>query len=67
VKKLLEQGRIRQDEYGGSGRQSELGTFNHTYNNFGSNLDKLLKNLKSCRTIMLSDLKAHECGFSLVI
>ena len=29
VKKLLEQGRIRQDEYGASGRHSELGTFNH--------------------------------------
>jgi hypothetical protein len=26
VKKLLEQGRIRQDEYGASGRQSEIGT-----------------------------------------
>ena len=27
VKKLLEQGRIRQDEYGTSGRHSEIGTF----------------------------------------
>lgn len=30
VKKLLEQGRTRQDEYGASARHSELGTFNHT-------------------------------------
>lgn len=27
VKNLLEQGRLRQDEYGASGRQSEIGTF----------------------------------------